>query len=237
METYDLQIQNKVKNWFDDTYQNRKFAYLRPEEAYEIFISLLNPKKGKKLLDVACGPGLLLKRAIEKGINSYGIDISEVAVGLSKSFVPDAKTLLGNAENLPFSDEEFDFVTCIGSLERFLDTEKSLNEMKRVSKADARFCFMVRNSDTVIWKIYRQFLRRKKIDAHMEAKNLVKWTGLFLSNGFEIVSVYPDQWTGFRLRKKIFFWKKVDYEVIHKNILPLKYANEFIFILKKKNGH
>lgn len=236
METHDLQIQNKVKSWFDNTYQNRKFAYLRPEEAYEIFISLLNSKKGSKLLDVACGPGLLLKRAIEKGVKGYGVDISEVAIQLSKSFVPDAITLLGNAERLPFTDKEFDFVTCIGSLERFLDTEKSLNEMKRVSKADARFCFMVRNSDTLIWRIYRQFLRQKKTDAHMEAKNMQEWTKLFVKNGFEVVSVYPDQWTGFRLRRKIFFWRKVDYGKLQKNMLPLKYANEFIFILEKKNG-
>ena len=236
MKAYDLQIQNKVKNWFDDTYQKKRFAYLRPEEAYEIFVSLLNPIKGDKLLDVACGPGLLLKRATAKGINSVGIDISETAIRLSKSFVPNATTLLGNADNLPFPEQGFDFVTCIGSLERFLNTEKSLNEMKRVSKTGARFCFMVRNSETIIWKIYRQFLRRKRTDAHMEAKNLEEWTELFLSNGFEIVSVHPDQWAGFRLRRKIFFWRKVDYGKLQKNILPLRYANEFIFILRKKNG-
>lgn len=236
METFDLQLQNKVKNWFDVTYKNRKFTYLRPEEAYEIFISLLNPKKGDKLLDVACGPGLLLKRAAKKGINSYGIDISEVAIQLSKSFVPDATTLLGNAESLPFTNHEFDFVTCIGSLERFLDTAKSLNEMKRVSKPDARFCFMVRNSDTFIWKIYRQFLRRKKTDAHMEAKNLEEWIELFEANGLEIVSVYPDQWVGFRFRRMILFWRKTDYGKLQKIMLPVRYSNEFIFILKKKNG-
>ena len=44
METTNSGIQVNVKNWFDGTYQNRKFAYLRPEEAYEIFISILNPK-------------------------------------------------------------------------------------------------------------------------------------------------------------------------------------------------
>ena len=106
--------------------------------------------------------------------------------------------------------------------------------MKRVSKPDALFCFMVRNSETVIWKIYRQFLRRKKIEAHMEAKNLEEWQDLFRSNGFEIISVYPDQWVGFRLKRKLFFWKKIDYEKLQRTILSLRYSNEFIFILKKK---
>jgi ubiquinone/menaquinone biosynthesis C-methylase UbiE len=207
---------------------------LRPVEAYEIFLSVLEPKKGDTLLDVACGPGLLLKNAVEREVLAYGIDISEIAIELSRSFVPNAKTLPGNSENLPFPDWKFDFVTCIGSLERFLDTKKSLDEMKRVSKPDAKFCFMVRNSDTVIWKFYRQFLRQKKTEAHMEAKNLEEWIDLFQTNGFEIVSVYPDQWAGFRLRRKIFFWENVDYGKLQKNILPLKYSNEFIFILKKK---
>jgi ubiquinone/menaquinone biosynthesis C-methylase UbiE len=226
--------QDKIKNWFDKTYQNREFSYLRPVEAYEIFIALLNPANGDKLLDVACGPGLLLKKAVEKGVSACGIDISEVAIDLSKSFVPDAITTTGNSENLPFPNREFDFVTCIGSLERFLDTERSLNEMKRVAKPDALFCFMVRNADTVIWKTYRQLLRQKNTKAHMDAKNLGEWTDLFQLNGFEIISVYPDQWPGFKLRKKLFFWKKAEFGRIHKNILPLKYSNEFIFILRKK---
>ena len=234
METNYSGIQVNVKNWFDDTYQNRKFSYLRPEEAYEIFISLLNPKKGDKLLDVACGPGLLLKKAVEKNIKAYGIDISEIAIELSKNFVPEASTVLGNAENLPFADKEFDFVTCIGSLERFLDTTQSLNEMKRVTTADAKFCFMVRNSETVIWKIYRQFLRQKISTAHMEAKNLNDWKSLFQANGFEILSIHPDQWPGIKLRKLLFFWKKMDYSKIHRTIFPLRYSNEFIFILRKK---
>ncbi len=234
MKAHDSGLQVKVKNWFDSTYIQRKFSYLRPVEAYEIFLSVLKPNNGDKLLDVACGPGLLLKMAIENEVMAYGIDISEVAIQLSKSFVPNATTLLGNAENLPFSDQEFDFVTCIGSLERFLDTKQSLNEMKRVAKTEAKFCFLVRNSDTFIWKFYRQFLRRKKTQAHMEAKNLKSWKNLFEKNGFDIVSVYPDQWPGFKLRRTLFFWKKINFGRIHKTILPLKYSNEFIFILKKK---
>ena len=234
MEAHYSETQVSIKNWFDNTYHHRKFTYLRPEEAYGIFISLLDPKKGDNLLDVACGPGLLLKKAVEKGVSAYGIDISDVAIELSKRYVPNATTLLGNAENLPFRDNQFDFITCIGSLERFLNTRQSLNEMKRVSKPDAKFCFMVRNSDTVIWKIYRQILRQKKTEAHMEAKNLEEWKDVFQTNGFEIISVYPDQWTSFKIRRKFFFWEKVDYGKLQKTILPLKYSNEFIFILKKK---
>jgi len=234
MKDQYLVSQDKIKKWFDNTYHHRRFSYLRPEEAYEIFVTLLLPKKGDKLLDVACGPGLLLKRAVEKEVAAYGIDISKVAIELSKSFVPNANTLIGNSENLPFPDEEFDFITCIGSLERFIDIKQSLDEMKRVSKPNAMFCFMVRNADTIIWRIYRQFLGQKKTEAHMEAKNLEEWKDLFRKNGFEIMSGYPDQWPGLKLRKRILFWKTIDYGKIHKTILPLKYSNEFIFILKNK---
>ena len=227
-------MQNKIKNWFDSTYHHRKFSYLRPEEAYEIFISVLKPEKGDKLLDVACGPGLLLKKAVEKGVSAYGIDISTVAIELSRRFVPDAKTLTGNSENLPFADQEFDFITCIGSLERFIDFRKSLDEMKRVAKPNARFCFMVRNSNTFTWKIYRQFLRQKNTEAHMEAKGLAAWKNLFEENGFEIISVYADQWPDFKLKRKLLFWGKIDYGRIHQTILPLKFSNEFIFIMKEK---
>ena len=36
--------QNKIIHWFDTTYKNQRFSYLRPSKAYEVFIRILDLK-------------------------------------------------------------------------------------------------------------------------------------------------------------------------------------------------
>ena len=150
--------QREVASWFDSTYSKIGFKYLRPLEAYPIFLQLLGVKEGETLLDVACGPGLLLKAALMRGLRPSGVDISKEAVAIARGFAAGAEAQEGSSEKLPFADGCFRHVTCVGAIERFLDREKALSEMCRVAMADAKFCFMVRNSETAVWKVWRRWL-------------------------------------------------------------------------------
>jgi SAM-dependent methyltransferase len=87
----------------------------------------------------------------------------------------------GNAERLPFADGTFDCVTCIGSIERFLDRGAALREMQRVAKPDARFCFLVRNASTFVWRVWRQWLGRRQVQGHQDARTLAQWRELFVA--------------------------------------------------------
>ena len=223
--------QERVKDWFEQTYAQRSKLYLRPPEAYEVFMTLLEPVANQQLLDVACGPGRLLEVAQNYQLQLHGIDLSVNAIQLARKVLPIAQLKHGNAEALPYPDQYFDLITCIGSLERFLNLEQALAEQYRVGKPSARYCFMVRNSNTFSWKVIKQGLGLKNTKGHQGAKNLETWSAVFNKAGFRVEQVVPDQWPRKRLMR--FVSPRMDYKKINSSILPIQYANEFIFLLKK----
>jgi SAM-dependent methyltransferase len=228
------QIQNEIKEWFNGIYRARGFGYLRPPEAYEIFISILSPEKNKKFLDIGSGLGLLLKLAANYGLNTHGVDISEEAVKISRDYCPEASITIANAENLPYKNNEFHYITCIGSFERMIDRKKALSEQIRVARDDAKFCFMVRNAHHISWQFLLKPLNLYNRKGHQDALTLDEWTTFFISNGLKILAVYPDHWPYYRLRKSVPFWNKnIDYSLIRKFPFSLKRAYEFIFLLEK----
>ena len=231
-----LSKQQKIVNWFDITYKRKGFSYLRTSEAYEVFTKILNLKSGDSVLDVACGPGLFLSLANEIDCRCTGIDASKEAVKMAQNYTPESEIYLGNSEKLPFEDNSFDVVVCIGALERFVNLQEALAEQLRVAKQNSRFCFLVRNSSSILWTINMKILRRQNTAGHQDAKSLDQWKHVFESNGFNIEKIFPDQWP---LHKIISFFplfiKKRIMLSIHKGVFPLSLSGEFIFLLSKKN--
>ena len=225
--------QTDIKLWFDQMYLKKGYGYLRPQDAYDIFVTLLAPKEDTKHLDVACGLGLLLKAMHAQCGEVYGIDISSEAIKQSKHYCPEAVLSEGNAERLPYNDETFDTVSCIGSLERMIDRPLVLREQQRVAKPDARFCYMVRNSEHFIWKyILHPFgLENKK--GHQDAMNLHQWEKLFESKGFKVLNIYPDHWPYYSIMKFLKPWAKINTSKIKTFPFNINLAYEFIFLLTK----
>jgi ubiquinone/menaquinone biosynthesis C-methylase UbiE len=225
--------QKEVRDWFDRVYNTQGLGYLRPPEAYPIFLRMLGARAGQSLLDVACGPGLLLRAAVYENLNAQGVDISPVAVAMVPQVAPGAFAVASNAESLPFPDHLFDYVTCIGAVERFLNREKALGEMRRVAKPGARFCIMVRNSRAPSWRLAVELLNRKEpAGGRQGANTLEAWTDLFKRSGFVIEKVLPDQWFRQRLRRLFRFPSKGEREGVARPILSLRLAGELIFIMR-----
>ena len=226
-----LDEQAQVREWFDGVYETRGLGYLRPPEAYPIFLQLLEARPGARLLDVACGPGLLLRAARARSLRATGVDLSSVAVGMVPRVAPGATALEANAQHLPFEDDAFDYITCIGSLERFLDRSAALREMARVAAPGARLCLMVRNARTFGWKVATEWLGRVNHKGHQDADTLEQWTALFAECGFKVRGVYPDQWFYQKWRNRFMAPRAGAAEPIVTRV-PLTFANEFIFILE-----
>ena len=225
--------QHEVRQWFDEVYATRGLAYLRPPEAYPIFVQLLDARPGQRLLDIACGPGLLLRAARERSLQATGIDLSSVAVGMVERVAPGARALQANAQHMPFADGSFDFITCIGSLERFLDRHGALREMQRVAAPGARLCLMVRNARTFTWRVLTEWRGKVNHRGHQDAATLEEWTRLFAECGLAVRAVYPDQWFWQRWRNRIFPRRPGRPEPVVRRRVPLAFANEFIFILER----
>jgi ubiquinone/menaquinone biosynthesis C-methylase UbiE len=93
---------------------------------------------GTRLLDVACGPGYLTGRAVERGAQAVGVDIAEPMVTLARRHFPRAEFRQGDAQALPFPDESFDAVVSSLGLPHFGRPEQAVAEFRRVLTADGR---------------------------------------------------------------------------------------------------
>jgi len=123
-------------------YNNEYYADLengRPNWHFSAYLNILQIRRsdiGKAIADIGCGTCHLLSHANKRGLKCSGIDISEKAIVHAKRRFPFFDLHVGKAEVLPWEDEQFDFVTCLGALEHFLDQHRALGEMRRVSKRD-----------------------------------------------------------------------------------------------------
>ena len=89
---------------------------------------------GSKILDIGCSRGSCVQILNDLGHDGYGIDISDFAIEEAKKRGLKCKT--ASALDIPFNDEEFDYIVCTDVMEHFFieDVPKSISEMKRILK-------------------------------------------------------------------------------------------------------
>jgi len=160
------------------------FSFLNKQIA-----KIVNPKVNSSLLDVGCGWGLLLTHLSASGRNLklYGIDISPLMVSTAKSAFKNVKNveiLEGSADNLPYEDNMFDYVTCILSFHHHPDSLKSLKEMHRVLKPHGKLILLDQCNNgllrKLLLKIVDLFFQEK--DTHIYAKE--EMLEMFSRTGF-----------------------------------------------------
>ncbi|ENO12279.1 methylase involved in ubiquinone/menaquinone biosynthesis [Thermoplasmatales archaeon SCGC AB-539-C06] len=229
--------EQEIKGWYNKRYAAKGVDTMRPYDAYPIFLDYLEAQEGKKLLDIGCGTGFLLRAASLKGLETFGVDVSEEAIKLAKKVSPKSFISVGKGENLKFEDNAFDYITCLGSLEHFLDMKKAIKEMKSVAKDNALFCIMVPNSNYFQWKISGKPGTNQQ-DINENLLSLKQWKTFFIEEKFEILNIYQDKW--FMKKINIFSSKnliKIIKKIINKLawfFCPLSCTYQFVFILKKR---
>ncbi len=157
-------------------------------------LSLLQPRVGARLLDVGCGAGEMLAAAVARGLSAVGLDVSDVAVEAARQRVPEAECVVGVAEELPFGDASFDYVSCMGSLEHFADLGRSLSEMMRVVRPDGRLLILVPNSRHYWMPVLRTVRAifpqlSQPVERHASRQ---EWEELLRRHGLEVISVHKD---------------------------------------------
>lgn len=89
-----------------------------------------------KILDVACGTGVLA-RAVARQLpksSVTGLDLNPGMLAVAKKLAPSIDWQQGSAEELPFSNDTFDAVLSQFGLMLFSSPKTALTEMKRVLK-------------------------------------------------------------------------------------------------------
>lgn len=181
-----------VREYYDKVYYKELTSpHGRPSRHLADLAEKLALKKTDRILDVACGSGEWLRVAREFVSEAAGIDISEKAIEACRKLMPDGRFSTGPAEKLPYADNEFDVVTCLGSLEHFLDQQGALKEILRVAKQDARILILVPNSGFLTYRLglYRGTNQQ---NIRETIRSLNEWTKLFERAGLEVNGRWKD---------------------------------------------
>jgi ubiquinone/menaquinone biosynthesis C-methylase UbiE len=115
-----------------------------PDEINAMFCSgLLKYAKleGKRILDIGCGNGDLVRYIAKKHSPQYIVGIEPFLSDweVEESGGDTWKIISGNAHNLEFNDNEFDVIVSFSTFEHIADVKKALSEIKRTLKPYGRF--------------------------------------------------------------------------------------------------
>jgi SAM-dependent methyltransferase len=106
-------------------------------------------RSGQRVLDVACGTGVLAREAAARvGPSGYvaGLDATPGMLVVAKRLTPGIDWRHGLADALPFPDASFDAVVSQFGLMFFPDRERALREMMRVLRPGGRLAIAVWDS-------------------------------------------------------------------------------------------
>jgi SAM-dependent methyltransferase len=104
---------------------------------------------GQRVLDVACGTGVLARSAAERvGTTGsvVGLDVNEGMLAVATRTAPHIEWRTGKAEKLPFEDASFDAVVSQFGLMFFEDGHAAIREMVRVLRPGERLAVAVWDS-------------------------------------------------------------------------------------------
>ena len=104
-----------------------EFAYLIENvhwREYQYLLDQMGVGQGSRYLDIACGGGLAVRLACERGATATGLDASPRLTAIAAARSPGATIKIGDMFHLPFADASFDVATsfrgiwgnCLGAL-------------------------------------------------------------------------------------------------------------------------
>lgn len=176
----------QIRRFYDEEYYGRSSKKHRLPWHSRKAASFLGDVRGKAVLDVACGLGEWLGHFRDRGASSIsGIDLSARAVESCRLRYPQGDFHVGAAEALPFADASFDIVTCMGSLEHFVDKPAALREMLRVARPGAIFVLLVPNAGFLTRRL-GLYSGTQQARIKEDVQSLEAWANLFTSNGLKV---------------------------------------------------
>jgi SAM-dependent methyltransferase len=104
--------------------------------AIDLLAGVALTKKNARVLDIACGTGIVARLAQQRLGNAgrvVGVDVSAPMLAVARANEPQVDWREGDATSLPIADDEkFDLVACQQGLQFFADRDAAAREMRRV---------------------------------------------------------------------------------------------------------
>jgi ubiquinone/menaquinone biosynthesis C-methylase UbiE len=179
---------------------------------------------GKKVLDYGCGVGQVGRIVKARGGDVIGIDISDKLLEVASKYI---KVKKADGENLPFEDNEFDYVMAFMVLHIMDDLDKDLSEIYRVLKPGGKFYFGIVHPNSGKWDVEKGVIYKCENDFVEERVWMFN-----LTDGRKFIESYTHRpWDDYEDCFLKFFkiLKKIEPELPSEYFKEGKYAkNEFL---------
>jgi|HubBroStandDraft_1064217.scaffolds.fasta_scaffold00117_20 ubiquinone/menaquinone biosynthesis C-methylase UbiE len=143
------EVKEQVDELFEKTVEDWARFYNDPKPATLTSQNLVSRRRytlemieprvapGSKILDVGCGTGHLAGELMRRGFQAWGVDFSEGMVRYAREHYGADRFQVADIEHIPFPDNTFDGIVCLGVMEYLSSDEPGLREMWRVLKPGA----------------------------------------------------------------------------------------------------
>ena len=171
-----------VSKMFDDVanrydFLNDLLSLGRTKAWRRAVTSIIAPKQGMKILDIAAGTGSSSRPLVDKGAEVTALDFSQGMIEQGRKQNKNINFVQGDALKLPFEDNSFEVTTISFGLRNTSNTEIALKEALRVTKDGGRIVVAEFSHpvNPIFKKIYLNYLMKalpvivKKISKNPDA--------------------------------------------------------------------
>ena len=133
-----------VAEWYDRLVGETGSEYHR-EVVLPGVMRLLNPQPAQRMVDVACGQGVLCRMLRDRGVEVMGIDAAEPLIRAARERGPnDIRYQVGDARELGFLHESsFDTAACVLAIQNIHPIQPMCEGVSRALKSGGRFVIVM----------------------------------------------------------------------------------------------
>ena len=196
-----------VANRYD--FLNDLLSLGRTKAWRKVVTSIIGPKPGLKILDIAAGTGSSTRPLVDAGADVIALDFSAGMIEIGRKRNKDIKFVQGDALNLPFEENVFDVTTISFGLRNTSNIDSALKDSLRATKSGGKIVIaeFSHPSNSIFRFIYLNYLMKaipiisKKISKNPEAY-------IYLA---ESIRVWPNQ-EGLASKMRDAGWKSVAWQ-------------------------
>ena len=126
-----------IISFFDECAPHWDEELIRSDEVINKILDNGGIEKGARVLDVACGTGVLFTDYIKRGALVTAVDILPEMVKIARSKFPEMNIICGDVEEIAFS-EEFDAVMIYNAFPHFPEPERLIKNLSGLLRKGGR---------------------------------------------------------------------------------------------------
>jgi SAM-dependent methyltransferase len=234
LEMRHIEDDRQLRDAYECRYDSEPIRHL--DSFYRWILKLVRPQPGRRLLDVACGQGVIPDIAARQGVEAHGFDLSMRAVHPAGGVR--AALIVADGEHIPYADRSFDYVTNIGSLEHYADPSRGAHEMARVLARGGRAFVLLPNTfgfGNILhaWRYGRTLDDGQPIQRYAAR---FEWQALLEDSGLRTLITVPYERVWPSVLRDVFWYlrnPKALVLLLATALLPLNLASCFVYVCRR----